>query len=375
MVDDQTRIVAHLSRNGPGRRQDLCHAGRGSRPSRQWRAVVVGWIERHGRDETRTQLGDLKVFAPRTVQYRGSFFVDLDVQSVAVSGADLVLVDELAHWVPDTRRSRWEEVADLLAAGLDVLTTTNVANLESVRDYAARLTGMGTVECVPDEFVRSGEVVLIDLPADVLRRRIASGNVYSADQVGGALADYFRASNLEALSELGQAWMAGNVEAVGDDLLTRRGLIEPPSRQLVLAGVSGSKSGERVIRNAAELAREDDADLLVVHVRVADGSAGLASRRSRELERNRELTGELGGTYAEIQGDAAAEALADTARVRGASRVVVANHRSRLGKERRRAVAARLHRLLGDAIVDEVRDDDLPPSRQSPQVGQQGQTS
>jgi two-component system, OmpR family, sensor histidine kinase KdpD len=94
---------------------------------------------------------------------------------------------------------------------------------------------------VPDEFVRAGEVVLIDLPPEVLRARIASGVVYSAEQVGGALAEYFRAANLQALSELARAWVAGTAEAVGEGLLARRGLTEPSAPPVVVAGDSGSR--------------------------------------------------------------------------------------------------------------------------------------
>src|SRR5512132_1249550 len=159
--------------------------------------------------------------------YRGTTFPELDVDAVIATGADLVLVDELAHSSPDGSRRRWEDVAEIRAAGLDVLTTTNVANLHSVRDYAARLTGAGMVESVPDEFVRSGAVVLVDLPSEALRQRIASGRVFSADRLGGALADYFRVSNLEALRELARAWMADRVATVGDELLARRGLADP----------------------------------------------------------------------------------------------------------------------------------------------------
>ena len=125
-----------------------------------------------------------------------------------------------------------------------------------MREYAAQITGVGAVEYVPDEFVRSGEVELVDVPAAMLRERIASGKVYSADLVGGALADYFRASNLEALSELGRAWVEGNAVAVGEDLLVRRGLVEPQLRPVVVAGVSGSGEDERVIRDACVLARQ-----------------------------------------------------------------------------------------------------------------------
>ena len=170
-----------------------------------------------------------------------------------------------------------------------------------MREYAAQITGVGAVEYVPDEFVRSGEVELVDLPAATLRRRIAEGKVYSADLVGGALADYFRASNLEALSELGRAWVEGNAEAVGDDLLVRRGLVEPQLRPVVVAGVSGTGEDERVIRDACLLARQDDADLLVVHVNVLDGSS---TRRQRQaLDRNRELASELGAQLHRARGE------------------------------------------------------------------------
>ena len=338
----------------PGVGKTYAMLSEGRRRGERGDRVVVGWVEQHGRSETRAQLGDLLIVAPATLTYHGSTFPDLDVNAIIATGADLVLVDELAHTTPDGSRRRWEDVADIRAAGLDVLTTTNVANLRSVRDYAARLTGAGLVESVPDEVVRSGEIVLVDLPAEALRRRIASGRVYSADRVGGALGEYFRASNLEALSELAKAWMTGNAETVGEELLARRGLAEPRSRPLVVAGVSASDWGERVIRRAAQLADEDDADLLVVHVNVADG---LAHKSGPALDRYRNQIAELGGTYTEIDTDDPADGLAETVRSLGAHRVVVARHRSRLSELARGSVASRLHRLLPDTPIDVVRDD------------------
>ena len=265
--------------------------------------VVVGWIEPHDRPETQAQLSDLEMIEPGQVTYRGHDFAELDVQRVLAVQPDVAIVDELAHSLPDGGRKRWMDVTDLLAAGVDVMTGVNVANLVSAREFAARLTGAGTVESVPDEFVRSGQVVLIDLPADTLRRRIASGRVYSADRVGGALAEYFRATNLEALSELGRAWMAGTVEQVGADLLVRRGLVGTTPRRLVLAGVSGSGWGDTVIRRATELACEDDADLLVAHARIAD--AVVSSRRDG-LDHFRDLTAQMGGSFIEVEGESPA---------------------------------------------------------------------
>jgi len=314
--------------------------------------VVIGWIERHGRAETRALVGDLEIVPPLIVEYRGVGFEDLDLDAVIARSADVVLVDELAHTDATGNRQRWRDVADLLAAGIDVVTTANVANLISTRDYVAQITGTGTVESVPDEFVRSGEVILVDLPAEALRRRIAAGRVYSTDRVGGALAGYFRASNLEALSELSRAWMDATVDTVGEELLRRHGLEEVTPRPLVVAGVSDSRWGEPVLLRAAELASADDADLLAVHVKLADG---LGHPHREVLDRYRALAAQLGGIYIEVGGNTPAEALADTARAHRATRIVVARHRSHLGELARGAVAPRLRRLLPGVKVDEVR--------------------
>jgi two-component system, OmpR family, sensor histidine kinase KdpD len=314
--------------------------------------VVIGWLETHGRAETSRLAEGLEIIEPGTVVYRGSAFPEFDPAAAIASGADVVLVDELAHVSPDRGRQRWEDVADVLAAGLDVVTTANVAHLLSVRDYAARITGVGTVASVPDEFVRSGEVVLVDMPAEALRRRIASGGVYSAEQVGGALADYFRAANLHALSELARAWMAGTGEAIGEELLARLGLTEPGEPSVVLAADSGSASGEAVISHAAEIAREEDAQLVVAHIRIADG---LTPRRSADdLNRHRKMTAELGGTYIQTEGQTLERALAKTAQAQDAAIIVVGRHRSALAELFFGSVSARLRRLLPEAEVREV---------------------
>ena len=333
----------------PGVGKTFAMLAEGRRRAQDGERVVVGWLESHGRPETSRQAGGLEVLAARTVTYRGTVFADFDASAAIASGADVVLVDELAHATADRTRQRWEDVADVLGAGLDVITTANIAHLRSVRDYAARITGVGTVAVVPDEFVRSGQVVLVDLPAEVLRARIASGAVYSAAQVGGALADYFRAANLQALSELARAWIAGTAQAVGEDLLARRGLAEPPP--VVVAGDSGSAWGEAVIRRAAELARAGDAQLVVVHVQITDG---LTHPPAADLDRHRKLTAELGGTYAQIRGDAPAEALAGAARAQGAATIVVGRHRSRLAEFARGSVSSRLRRLLPATAVQDV---------------------
>ena len=334
----------------PGVGKTFAMLAEGRRRAQAGEKVVVGWLEPQDRTETSRQAHGLEVLAPRSITYRGAVFAEFDAPAAIASGANVILVDELAHATPDRSRQRWEDVADVLAAGPDVVTTANVAHLASVRDYAAQITGVGTVACVPDEFVRSGEVVLVDPPPQALRARIAAGAVYSATQVGGALADYFRAANLEALSELARAWLAGTAETVGEDLLVRRGLAEPSAPTLVIAGDSGRRWGEAVIHRAAEVARADDAGLLVVHVQIGDGLA----RPTSDLASHRELTAQLGGTYTNVEGEAVARRLAEVAQAEGAATLVVGRHRSRLAELAHGSVSSRLRRLLPAVAIEEV---------------------
>jgi two-component system sensor histidine kinase KdpD len=314
--------------------------------------VVIGWLQPQERPDTLAQTSDLEMIPPIELTYRGRQFPELNTQAILAADPDVVVVDELAHSWPDRTRNRWMDVADLLAAGVDILGSLNVANLVSTRDYVAQVTGAGAVESVPDEFVRSGEVVLVDMPADALRTRLTSGRVFSVNQVGGALSEYFRVANLEALSVLGRAWIQDDIEAAGDALLADRGLAPLNPRSVVMAGVSDSPWGEPVIIRAAQMACDYDADLLVVHARVHDGT-GLP--HPEVLDWYRQLTEGLGGSFVEADGDSAAGVLADQASERSASAVVVARHRSAFTEVLRGSVPRRLRRLNPDLAVVEVR--------------------
>jgi two-component system sensor histidine kinase KdpD len=309
--------------------------------------VVIGYWERHGRPETKAQLRGLELVPPRIVPYRDTTFEELDVAAVIARHPDAALVDELAHTNVADRRPRWQEVEDLLGAGIDVITTVNVANLESVREFAAEVTGSGTVESVPDEVVRRAEVELIDLPPDALRQRVAAGHVYSAAQVGGALANYFRAENLAALSHLARSWMAGTLDEEGPAIVARYTQASP--RPVVIAGLSSSHPAEPIIRRAAELAESADADLLVVHV--ADGAArGSAHDPSEHLD----LAQSLGGSLVEVRREDIADALAATAAEHGATAVVVGQHPSRWVELIRGSTARRLRRRLPNVTIEAV---------------------
>jgi two-component system sensor histidine kinase KdpD len=308
-------------------------------------AVVIGWLERHDRPSPGDQALPLAVVPPRSVSYHGSAFEEFDVAGVLAQGPDVALVDELAHTSVDGRK-RHDDVGVLLAVGIDVMTTVNVANLMSVRDIAARITGAGALEGVPDEFVRAGEVVLVDLPVEALRRRVASGQVYSADRVGGALANYFRPSNLAALSELGIAWLEGTVEEAFSFLDHAAG-----DRAKVIAGVSSSPRGAAVIERAAVLAGDEDADLIVVHVALDDG----LGRQVDRLDHYRQMADDVGARYREVHGTNAADSLAAAAVNERANRVVIAAHGSRLTKLLRGSVASRIRRRAPSIEVYEVK--------------------
>ena len=309
--------------------------------------VVIGYWERHGRPETGAQLRQLELVPPRVITYKGAEFEELDVAAVVRRAPDVALVDELAHTGVADRCPRWRDVEELRRAGIDVISTLNVANLDAVREYAAEVTGAGAVECVPDDVLRDARVDLVDLPPDALRQRVAAGYVYSADRVGGALANYFRAENLAALSELGRAWMNGTLDEEGPAIVARHTGVR--ARPVVVAGVSGGESGESVIRRAAELAATTDSDLVVAHV--VDGGGGGTTRAPA---RNRELAGSLGATFGELRSEDLVDGLALVAAEQDASVVVVGQHRSRWVELLRGSVARRLRRRLPEVTIETV---------------------
>jgi two-component system sensor histidine kinase KdpD len=312
--------------------------------------VVIGYWERHGRARTGAQHHDLELIPPRRVAYRGTTFEELDVDAVICRFPDVVLVDELAHAGITDGRPRWKDVEDMRRAGIDVITTLNVANLETAREFAAEVTGAGSVEMVPDDVLRHASVELIDVPPDVLRRRVADGHVYSSDRVGGALANYFRSENLAALSELARAWMAGNLDQEGSAIVAR---FTTGPRALVIAGVSGRDGSVAVVRRAVERAESADADLAVVHVDDALGDGG----QSRCLDEVRDLAHSLGARYDEIRSEDSVDGLAIAATDLGASTVVIGRHRSRLVQLLRGAVARRLRARLPGVTVETVEHD------------------
>src|SRR6187200_2002612 len=188
----------------------------GRRRSEYGEDVVVGIVETHGRAKTAEQVAGLEVVPRRSADYRGANFEELDVAAMLARRPQVALVDELAHTnVPGSRNEkRWQDVEELLAAGIDVTSTLNIQHLESLNDVVERITGIKQRETIPDEIVRAAEQVeLVDITPEALRRRMAHGNIYAADKIDASLANYFRAGNLGALRELALLWVADKVDA------------------------------------------------------------------------------------------------------------------------------------------------------------------
>ena len=200
---------------GVGKRYAMLRDARARR--RSGTDTVVAHWDHHGRPATAAQLADLEVLPARMVTYQGASFAELDVPAVLARRPELAVVDELAHAnLPGERHAkRWQDVSELLANGIDVYTTLNVANIESLGEIVSRITGVHRAEPVPDTFARAGEITLVDLAPSALRHRLAQGLVVPAERVDAALSSYFRFANLAALHELAQLWLDDSVPRSG----------------------------------------------------------------------------------------------------------------------------------------------------------------
>lgn len=295
--------------------------------------VVIAYVETHDRPFTAAMVEGLEMVQRRAVMYRGSTFTELDLDAVLARRPEVALVDEMAHTnVPGSRHEkRWEDINELLDAGINVITTVNVQHLESLNDVVEKITRVEQREQVPDAVVRSAEQIeLVDMTAEAIRKRMAHGNIYQPDKVDAALTNYFRVGNLTALRELALLWLADKVD---QQLGKYREDNEIDStwetRERVVVALTGGAEGDTLIRRAARIAdRAHRADLLAVHVVPTDGLAGVDLVH---LSRQRTLVESMGGTYHQVIGDDVPDALLSFARGVNATQLVLgASRRSRL---------------------------------------------
>ncbi|WP_149180346.1 sensor histidine kinase KdpD [Streptomyces sp. TRM49041] len=293
---------------------------------------AVAFVEHHSRPRTEALLAGLEQVPRRTVEHRGAAFAEMDVDAVLARRPAVALVDELAHSnVPGSRNAkRWQDVEELLAAGIDVVSTVNIQHLESLGDVVEAITGVRRRETVPDEVVRrADQIELVDMSPQALRRRMAHGNIYQPDKVDAALSNYFRPGNLTALRELALLWTADRAdEYLQQYRKDHRVSTIWGSRERIVVGLTGGPEGRTLIRRAARLAEKGaGGEVLAVCIARSDG---LSAASPKELALQRTLVEDLGGTFHHVIGDDIPAALLEFARGHNATQIV-------LGASRRKA--------------------------------------
>ena len=297
----------------------------GHRRAERGADVVVAFAETHGRPQTAALIDGLEVVPRKKLAYRGSEWEEMDIDAVLARKPQIALVDELAHTnVPGSRHEkRWQDVAELLDAGIDVISAVNVQHLESVIDVVEQITGVPQRETVPDAVVRAADQVeLVDMTAEALRRRMAHGNIYPPEKIDAALTNYFRAGNLTALRELALLWLADKVDEGLQRYRAEHNISNTwEARERVVVALTGGPEGDTLIRRAARIAaRSSGGDLLAVHVTKSDG---LTAANPANLARQRQLVESLGGTYHQVVGDEISEALLTFAKAENATQLVI----------------------------------------------------
>src|SRR5215207_231587 len=332
----------------PGVGKTYAMLGEAHRRAERGTDVVVGLVETHNRAKTAALLEGLEVLPRREVSYRGVTLTELDVDAVLARRPEVVLVDELAHTnAPGSRHAkRWQDIEDILDAGITVLTTVNIQHLESLNDVIERITGVRQQETVPDKVVRRAQQIeLVDITPEALRRRMAHGNVYGPEKVDAAMANYFQPRNLTALREMALLWLADQVEVA----LKRYRSDQQTSdiwetRERVVVALTGGPESETVLRRAARIAeRSGSAELFAVHILRGDGLAGAPVGALAGLRR---LADDVGASFHTVVGDHVPTALLEFARGVDATQLV-------LGTSRRSRLARVLVESIGSRVVQD----------------------
>ena len=295
--------------------------------------VVIGFVETHGRQRIAELMEGLEVIPRTTVTDRGGTTLEeMDLVAVLARRPEVALIDDLAHTnaYGSSHEKRWQDIQDLLDAGITVITTVNVQHLESLNDVVYEITGVRQRETVPDAVVRQAEQIeLVDMTPEALRRRLAHGNVYTPEKIDAALGNYFRVGNLTALREVALLWVAGKVDEQLDRYRADHNIGSHwETRERVVVALTGGPEGDTLIRRAARItARTKGADLLAVHVARSDGLSG---GDPAQLSRQRVLVEDLGGTYHQVVGtDIPAALLAFASGVNATQLVLGASRRGR----------------------------------------------
>ena len=294
--------------------------------------IVIGYVETHGRIETENLISGLVIIPRKTIEYQGHSLEEMDLDAVLASKPSIVLVDEFAHSnMPNSRHEkRWQDINELLDAGIDVFTTMNIQHLESLNDVVYQITGIRVTETVPDRvFERIRDIRLIDLPVNELLERLNQGKVYVPEQAEQALQRFFNSSNLTALRELAMQTVASHVDTDVRENFAIQGLVPIPLKNHILIMIEGNGQAEALVRAGCRIAENRQANwTVVVFSKDSKISEKQDSLSSREIERALNLTRQLGGMTEILYGQQHAKTLFDYVMDRGISTLVLAqSHR------------------------------------------------
>jgi two-component system sensor histidine kinase KdpD len=355
IVEPAGRFRCYLGA-APGVRKTYAVLNEGHRRKQRGTEVVVGFVECHGRPFTEQLVDGLEVVEHQVVEFQGRHCREMDLGAILKRHPDVVLVDELAHInVAGSERNqkRWQDVMDLLNAGINVITTVNIRHLEGMADAVEEFTNLPIRERVPDWVLRrADQIELVDSSPEQLRRRLLHGNICPTEQVPRELGGFFRRDNLIALREMALRFVADESDI--KLLNTLRGY-EPSNRfeasERILVAVTGAPGTEVIVHRASRMARRMKADLQVVHIVSGENIHAHSDGRLAAL---RQLAFDVGGEWNEYHADDAARGLVEFASTRNITQIVVGSS----GPTRRRewfgggSFARNVTRIAADAAID-----------------------
>jgi two-component system sensor histidine kinase KdpD len=320
---------------------------------RQGVDIVVAFVETHGRAETAALISDLEQVPLRRIEYRGVTLEEMDVEAVINRRPGIAIVDELAHTnVPGLKnRKRYEDVLELLDAGISVITAVNIQHIESLNDAVARTTGVRVRETIPDSFLRrADEVVNVDVSVDTLRTRLRQGKIYDVEKIEQALNNFFRKGNLSALRELALRQVAEDQAEKAQDYREREGLECAVIPEKVMVCMASRGSAKRLLRIGSRIAGRLASDWYAVYVETPSEEPGrIKPSDYAALQENIRLANELGAKVVRLQGRRVADALIDFARREGITHVI-------FGQTARSRWEILLYGSVVNRFLSEVRD-------------------
>jgi two-component system sensor histidine kinase KdpD len=314
--------------------------------------VVIGYVEPHERPETTAQIGDLEIVPPRLTQYHGIALKEMDVDAIIARKPTVALIDELAHTnAPESRnRKRYEDVEDLLRAGISIISTVNIQHLESLYNFVEDATGVKVKERVPDEVVkRADQIVNIDLPAEDLQERLQAGKIYPPERIKAALANFFTEKNLTRLREMTLSETANYLDRQQREKDDTGKNVSSLGQVMVAIASQGPDPG-RLLRKTARLASQLNAQWYAVYVRTPQESAvRIDAAAQRRVNDTLETAQKMGGLVFSMKGEDVADALISFAREYGITHIVI----GRPGPQKlKRLFKKTLHEKLLQALPD-----------------------